>query len=173
MGWLLGPLVGGLTLGFGDAVPFLLAAVAMLPCLLVLHLALPPGARQSGPLHLLKAMREQQSLGLLAKDHRLIPLFLFQLAYTLGINALYEFSPLWLLEVLGLGSAGIAWVTAAQCAAMTGTSLLAGRLISGPPQLRRAGKAALLAAVCIFLLALAPGWMGVACIVGAGASQSL
>ncbi|MBV8501718.1 MAG: MFS transporter [Paucibacter sp.] len=172
-GWLMGPLVGGLTLHLGDAVPFLLAAAAMLPCLVVLHFAVPGGPRREGPLRLLRAMREQQSLGLLATDHRLIPLFLFQLAYTLGINALYEFSPLWLLEVLGLGSAGIAWVTAAQCAAMTGASLIAGRLISGPPRLRRAGQAALLAACCIVLLAAAPGWLGVACIVGAGAAQSL
>lgn len=172
-GWLLGPLVGGLTLPLGDAVPFLLAALAMLPCLLVLRLALPAGAPQRGPLHLLRAMREQQSLGLLARDPRLVPLFLFQLSYTLGINALYEFSPLWLLEVLGLDSAGIGWVTAAQCSAMVLAALIAGRFISGPPQLRRAAQAAMLAAVCILALAAAPGWFGVACIVGAGAAQSL
>jgi MFS family permease len=173
IGWLVGPLVGGLTLHLGDAVPFLLAAAAMLPCLLILYFALPAGARQTGPLHLLRSMREQQSLGLLARDPRLVPLFMLQLSYTLGINALYEFSPLWLLEVLGLSSAGIAWVTAAQCAAMTLASLVAGRLISGPPQLRRAAQAALLAALCILLLAGVSGWFGVACIVGAGASQSL
>ncbi|XHS76785.1 MFS transporter [Burkholderiaceae bacterium UC74_6] len=173
IGWLIGPLVGGLTLHLGDAVPFLLAAAAMLPCLLVLYLALPASARQSGPLHLLRSMREHQSLGLLARDPRLVPLFLLQLSYTLGINALYEFSPLWLLEVLGLGSSGIAWVTAAQCAAMTLASLVAGRLISGPPRLHRAAQAALLAALCIVLLAGVPGWFGVACIIGAGASQSL
>src|SRR5574343_351024 len=38
MGWLLGPLVGGLTLPLGESVPFLLAGLAMLPCLLVLTL---------------------------------------------------------------------------------------------------------------------------------------
>jgi len=173
IGWLVGPLVGGLTLHLGDAVPFLLSAAAMLPPLLILYLALPAGERHHGPLHLLRSMREQQSLGLLARDPRLVPLFLLQLSYTIGINALYEFSPLWLLEVLGLSSAGIAWVTAAQCGAMTLASLVAGRLISGPPQLRRAAQAALLAAGCILLLAGVPGWFGVACIIGAGASQSL
>ena len=174
MGWLLGPLVGGLTLPLGDTVPFVLAALAMLPCQLVLQLALPRQApREHGPLHLLRAMREQQALGLLAREPRLVPLFVLYIAYTLGINALYEFSPLWLLEVLGLGSVGIAWVTAAQCAAMTLTSIAAGRLSHDKPKLARAAQAALLAAVCILLLAAAPGWLGVVCIVGAGAAQSL
>uniref|UniRef100_UPI00097BE81B MFS transporter n=1 Tax=Pelomonas sp. KK5 TaxID=1855730 RepID=UPI00097BE81B len=173
MGWLLGPLVGGLTLPLGETVPFMLAAVAMLPCLVVLQLALPGQPAHGGPLHLLRSMREQQSLGLLARDPRLVPLFLLQLAYTLGINALYEFSPLWLLEQLGLGSVGIAWVTAAQCAAMTLASLVAGRLSRGKPRLERAGQAALLSAVCIVLLAAAPGWLGPVCIIGAGAAQSL
>ena len=173
MGWLLGPLVGGLTLPLGDAVPFLLAAGAIVPCLLVMYLALPAGTPRSGPLQLLRAMREQQSLGLLARDPRLVPLFFFQLSYTLGINALYEFSPLWLLEVLGLDSAGIAWVTALQCAAMVSAALIAGRLISGRPNLRRAAQASMLAAFCILSLAAAPGWTGVICIVGAGAAQSL
>ena len=173
IGWLLGPLVGGLTLSLGDAVPFLLSSLAVVPCLLVLYFALPAQPSRGGPLHLLKAMREQQALGLLTRDRRLLPLFLLQLSYTLGINALYEFSPLWLLEVLGLGSAGIAWVTAAQCSAMTLASLAAGRFSSGPPKLALAARAALLAAVCILLLAAAPGWLGVVCIVGAGAAQSL
>jgi MFS family permease len=173
MGWLLGPLVGGLTLPLGDAVPFLLASAAVLPCLLILHFALPAQPSRGGELHLLKAMREHQALGLLARDPRLVRLFVLQLSYTLGINALYEFSPLWLLEVLGLNSVGIAWVTAAQCAAMTLASLAAGRFTRGPPRLHRAAQVALLAAVFIFLLALAPGWLGVACIIGAGASQSL
>jgi len=174
MGWLLGPLVGGLTLPLGEPVPFVLAALAMLPCQLVLQLALPRQApRSSGPLQLLQAMREQQALGLLAKDPRLVPLFVLQLFYTLGINALYEFSPLWLLEKLGLSSVGIAWVTAAQCAAMTLASLAAGRFSRGKPRLAGAARAALLASACIIALALAPGWLGVLCIIGAGASQSL
>ena len=75
--------------------------------------------------------------------------------------------------MLGLDSAGIAWVTALQCAAMVSAALIAGRLISGPPQLRRAAQASMLAAFCILALAAAPGWAGVACIVGAGAAQSL
>jgi len=173
IGWLLGPLVGGLTLPLGDAVPFVLAALAMLPCQLVLQFALPRQPRSDEPLHLLRSMREQQSLGLLAREPRLVPLFVLQLIYTLGINALYEFSPLWLLEVLGLTSVGIAWVTAAQCAAMTLASLAAGRLSRGKPRLSRAAEASLLAAVCIAVLAAAPGWLGVICIISAGAAQSL
>ncbi|MFL6679003.1 MAG: MFS transporter, partial [Burkholderiaceae bacterium] len=40
-GWLLGPLVGGLTLPLGEPVPFVLAAVMTLPCVAILFLGLP------------------------------------------------------------------------------------------------------------------------------------
>nr|MDP9126580.1 MFS transporter [Pseudomonadota bacterium] len=40
-GWLLGPLVGGLTLPLGEPVPFVLAAAMTLPCVAVLFLGLP------------------------------------------------------------------------------------------------------------------------------------
>ena len=40
-GWLLGPLVGGLTLPLGEPVPFVLAAAMTLPCVAILFLGLP------------------------------------------------------------------------------------------------------------------------------------
>lgn len=173
MGWLLGPLVGGLTLRFGDAVPFVLASVAMLPCLIILGLAVPGAPRRAGPLKLLQAMREQQALGLLRQDKVLASFFVLQLCYSMGINALYEFAPLWMLENLGLDSAGIGWATAAQCAAMTMASILAGRLPRSPRPLRRAGLLALIAASGLTALALLPGWFGLVAIVGLGVPLAL
>ncbi|HEY1090395.1 MAG TPA: MFS transporter [Burkholderiaceae bacterium] len=173
VGWLLGPLVGGLTLPLGDAVPFVLASLAILPCLLVLYFALPDDAPRRGPLRLLSAMREQQALGLLRSEPLLRRLFVLRVSYALGINALYEFSPLWMVEVLGLSSVGIAWVTAAECAAMTLASLAAGRYFSGRPQLSRAAWAAVTAGAFIIALTLAPGWVGVTLMVLACAAQSL
>ena len=113
IGWLVGPLLGGLTLPWGEAVPFIVAAVVLVPCLVLLGVGLPddrPAARPQGGL--LAAMRRQQSLGLVVQDPVLRHLALLQLAYTLGVNALYEFAPLWMLQQAGLGSRGIALVTA-------------------------------------------------------------
>lgn len=178
MGWLLGPLVGGLTLAWGDPVPFVLAGLAMLPCLVVLSLGVPGSPRAVGPLHLLRAMREQQALGLLARDPVLAALFALQLCQTLGVNALYEFAPLWMLEQLGLDGRGIAWVTAGQCAVMTLASMLAGRWplrlwTQGRHPLRASALAALCGAVLIGALALVPGHAGVALIMLSGLPLSL
>ena len=45
-GWLLGPLVGGLTLPLGEPVPFVLAAAMTLPCVALLFLG--PAGRAGG-----------------------------------------------------------------------------------------------------------------------------
>ncbi len=167
IGWLVGPLVGGLSLAWGEAVPFMIAALALLPCLLILALSVPggrPAAAMAGTAPLLQVMREQQALGLLRQDSLLARLFLLQLAYNLGVNALYEFAPLWMLEQAGLDARGIAWVTAGQCAAMTLASVLAGRLGGGVQPLRRAARMALLAACGLLGLSLVPGQAGLALI---------
>lgn len=169
-GWLLGPLVGGLTLAWGEPVPFVLAGLAMLPCLVILAAGVPGGPRASGPLHLLKAMREQQALGLLRTDAVLARLAVLQFLYTLGVTALYEFAPLWMLEQAGLDSRGIAWVTAGQCAIMTLASALAGRFgTRSPAPLQRAAQMAVLAALGLSLLAVVPGHLGLAVIMLLGA----
>lgn len=173
MGWLLGPLVGGLTLPLGEPVPFVLAGLAMLPCLLVLLMWVPgqrPGEQQAWSW---QALWSQQALGLLAKDKALLALFMVQLAYTAGINALYEFAPLWMWENLSLDSRGIAWVTAAQCASMTLASVVAGKLKASPRPLHRAAVLALCAALGLSLLAWLPGQQGVVAIVILGVPLAL
>ncbi len=174
-GWLLGPLVGGLTLAWGEPVPFVLAGLAMLPCLVILAAGVPGGPRASGPLHLLKAMREQQALGLLRTDAVLARLAVLQFLYTLGVTALYEFAPLWMLEQAGLDSRGIAYVTAAQCATMTLASVLAGRFGGGQRRhpLRGAAWMALVAAVGLSLLAVLPATPGLVMIAALGLPLAL
>lgn len=167
-GWLLGPLIGGLTLAWGEPVPFLLAAVAILPCLAILGLAVPGSPVQPGT-NLWAAMREQQALGLLRQDAVLRRLFWLQLCYGLGCNALYEFAPLWLLQNLGLDGRGIAFVTAVQCTAMTLASVIAGRVAGRAKQpLHRASLMALVAALGLIALALLPGRAGMLVIIALG-----
>jgi MFS transporter, DHA1 family, tetracycline resistance protein len=163
-GWLLGPLVGGLTLPLGEPVPFVLAAAMTLPCVAILFLGLPAAARSTAG-----APPARNVVALLLADRTLGLIFGLQLAYTLALNSLYEFSPLWMLQNAGFDSRGIAFVTAGQCAAMTLTSVLAGRFGSaGGHPLRRAAVHALLAAVCLSLMAVLPGYLGIFVIMAMG-----
>ena len=164
-GWLLGPLVGGLTLPLGEPVPFVLAAAMTLPCVVVLFLGLPAApAKAAGA-----ALRERNVLALLRADRTLGLIFGLQLAYTLALNTLYEFSPLWMLQNAHFGSRGIAFVTAGQCGVMTLTSVLAGRLGgSGRHPLRRAATYALIGAACLSLMAVLPGRLGIFAIMAMG-----
>jgi MFS family permease len=179
MGWLLGPLVGGLTLPLGAPVPFLLAGLAILPCLVVLMLWVPTsappaqGQEQGATASLWQALREPQLLSLLKADRLLAALFVVQLSYSMGVHALYEFAPLWMLENVGLGSVGIAWVTAAQCAVMTAASVVAGRMRTSRRPLRRAALLALCAALGLTALAVLPGRLGLLAIVGLGLPLAL
>lgn len=172
-GWLLGPLLGGQALRWGEAMPFALAALALVPCLGVLLFALPAEPARPAVASFWAAVREQQALGLLRGDALLRRLFWLQLAYTMGVHALYEFAPLWLLENLGLDGAGIAWVTAAQCATMVLASVLASRLPAARRPLRRAALLALLAALGLALLAVLPGRWGMAVVIALGAPLAL
>ena len=172
-GWLLGPLIGGLTLPLGEPVPFVLAALALLPCLAILAWGVPQSPLAARTRSIWLAMREQQALGLLQQDPLLRRLFVLQLCFALGCNALYEFAPLWLLQNMGLDSRGIAFVTAGQCLAMTLASLLAGRFGSSGNTLRRASLMALLAALGLSGLALLPGAAGLIVIMALGIPLAL
>lgn len=163
-GWLLGPLVGGLTLPLGEPVPFVLAAVMVLPCVAVLFLGLPAAAAATGA-----APAHRNVMALLRADRLLATMFGLQLAYTLALNTLYEFSPLWMLQNAGFGSRGIALVTACQCGVMTLASVLAGRFgASRAHPLRQAARWALLAAGCLGLMAVLPGRVGIFVIMAMG-----
>ena len=107
-------------------------------------------------------------------DRTLGLIFGLQLAYTLALTSLYEFSPLWMLQNAHFDSRGIAFVTAGQCAAMTLTSVLAGRFGSaGGHPLRRAAVYALVAAVCLCLMAVLPGRLGIFVIMAMGVPTAM
>jgi len=156
--WLVGPLLGGATMHLGDAVPFLIAALAMLPCLLLLGWLLPAdqvpasGCATSGP-GVWQVLRQHNSLRLLAVP-ALQLMALAQLTYTLGLNAFYEFYPLWLVEQHGFSGWDIGLITALLCALMTFVSAVGmARFSQRVPPLR----GALLAVTCYgLMLALLP-----------------
>ena len=169
-GWLLGPLVGGLTLPLGEPVPFVLAAAMTLPCVAVLFLGLPA----TPPRPVDGTPRQRNVLALLRADRTLGVIFGLQLAYTLALNTLYEFSPLWMLQNAHFDSRGIAFVTAGQCGAMTLASVLAGRFGgSGRHPLRSAARYALVGAVGLSLMAVLPGHLGIFVIMAMGVPTAL
>lgn len=152
MGWLVGPLLAGLTLGLGQTVPFWIAMASLLTTAAMVAIVVPrTTAAPAGQPWWQQAYRHH-AFNLLA--HReLHALFGIQLAFTLGVTAFYEFYPVWLVEFAHMDAQGIAWVTAVSCAVMTTASWLASRLGRGEPLVRArlyAGLSAL-AFACVAL----------------------
>ena len=124
-GWLLGPLSGGYLAANGPQTVFWAGAVAVLACALVSQLLMPPdGPRQPNVGSLLSLIRSQNSLSLW-KEPAVRALALFNLLFTLGVNAFYEFYPFWLVEEFAYQSHQIAWNTVVVTGVMIATSVIA------------------------------------------------
>ena len=112
-GWLVGPLAGGYLMPYGIDTTFYIAAAAMFGSLLLVIFTLPEEAPQKpSESSLLTEIINNHSATLL-KDPQIRRFFIYYFIYTLGINAYYEFYPLWLVEALSFDSKQIAWVTVA------------------------------------------------------------
>lgn len=165
-GWLVGPLFGGLLQRWGNAVPFVIAALAMLGCT-ALVMAGVPGGRAAAPATPAAAPARAghaisgSTLAPLIHDRDLRRLFLLQMAYMCGVTALYDYAPLWCVTEAGFTSTGIAWITAAQSASMLLGTWLAGRLPVADHPLRITALAALCGAAGLGLLVVLPGAPGV------------
>lgn len=168
LGWLAGPLLGGVTVGFGMTVPFWIAAVAMLCVALLVALVMPreevarQGALQAAG-SWWRVAREGHALNLV-RHGELRQLFILHLAMTCGITAFYEFYPLWLVEVAHYDAQGIAAANVGLCGVMTLAAVMAGRAADAPP-MRRAGRHALALAVAVGSLGLGHLWLGLVGIV--------
>lgn len=114
IGWLSGPLIGGLALPLGQTVPFWIAAATLVPALWLTRYWLV----ESAP--------DPQAAALAPIQWRAHPglraVIVMQLCWTIGLNAFYEFYPLWLVEGSGYGSVAIGVITALCCLLMTASS---------------------------------------------------
>jgi MFS family permease len=165
-GWLVGPVVGGLLLRWGDGVPFVWAAGAMVGCIALVMAGVQGGAK---PVSTPSAGRLAGStLAPLVHDTALRRLFALQMTYMCGVTALYEYAPLWMVTEAGFDSTGIAWITAAQCAAMLVGTAVAGRLPALDHPLRTTALAALGGAAGLSLLVVLPATPGLVAIVALG-----
>ncbi len=117
-GWLVGPILGGYLVVFGVMELFLFAAVGMLVSLLLVVLILEQdGERNSNKNRLITLLKQQNAFGLL-KDKRIWPIFGFYFLYTLGLNAFYEFYPVWFVDQFSATPKMIAHCTVFLTAAM-------------------------------------------------------
>ncbi len=159
LGWLFGPLLAGLTIGFGVTVPFYIASGALLLGTVLVAISLKREPSAHGPGWWAVA-REKHAFNLLRHDG-LRMLFVVQLAYTCGVTAFYEFYPLWLVEVGRYDTRAISLVNVGMCALMSFTAVFAGRQNRDDP-LRRAGFLALAVALAIASLGTGQLWIGLA-----------
>lgn len=119
-GWLAGPLMGGYLMFLGMGTVFLLAGAALLFCAAVARFTLPDTAAAQASLpvgELLRAAGTHNSLHLW-REPPIRQMLVFHLLYTLGLNACYEFYPVWLVEYFGSDPREIAWLTVFMTAAM-------------------------------------------------------
>jgi predicted MFS family arabinose efflux permease len=165
LGWLVGPLLAGLTVGFGLSVPFYVAAVSLLLGAVLVLIALERKPAVSGP-SWWRVARERHAFNLL-RHPGLRTLFAVQLAYTCGVTAFYEFYPLWLVEVGHYDTRAISLVNVVMCGMMTGSAMIAGRQNRDAP-LRRAAFLAVAVALAISTLGAGSLWLGLAGIVAFG-----
>lgn len=146
-GWLLGPLAGGYLMIFGGDMAFLIAAGITLLSALVIQFFVSANknaaseARDSSPgsspgtsansshsdatniRRLLRHAVENNSYTLL-KKRNMRQVFMWYLVIMSGLNAFYEFLPVWLFEQLNKDSVGIGHGTALVTLAMITTSLV-------------------------------------------------
>ncbi|MFK3737741.1 MFS transporter [Massilia sp. TN1-12] len=157
LGWLVGPLLGGFTDGFGVSVPFYIAAGALLLGGALVWVALERVPGRPGP-SWWQVARERHAFNLL-RHPGLRMLFGVQLAYTCGVTAFYEFYPLWLVEIGHYDRRAIALVNVGMCGLMTCAALFAGRRGSMEP-MRRAAYLACAVALAVGSLGLGNLWIG-------------
>lgn len=112
-GWLIGPLAGGYLAPYGIDVTFYIAAVAVLFSLILVALTLPKQPPQKPSEHTLWQEIVSNHSATLLKVPAIRQFFVYYFIYTLGINAYYEFYPLWTVEELQFDSKQIAWLTVA------------------------------------------------------------
>ncbi len=167
LGWLVGPLLAGLTVGAGITLPFYIAAGALLLGAGLAALALEREPVSGG--HAAQAgswwavARERHALTLL-RHGSLRTLFTVHFAYACGVAAFYEFFPLWLVDVGRYDTRQIAFVNMGMCALMTFAALFAGRASPLEPRRRASGQAAL-AATAILAVGFGSLWVGLVGIV--------
>lgn len=124
IGWLLGPLAGGLLAIYGLDIVFYFAALALVIALASVAFVLQADDKNAKQpqVKFSQLFSKQNSFALLA-DPKIRRIFLIYLLATLGLNAYYEFYPVWLVENFNFSSLNIGYITVVLTLFMTITSV--------------------------------------------------
>ena len=124
LGWLLGPLAGGLLAVYGLDTVFFFAAAVLLIALFSVAIILPKDELKSRQekTTFIALFSKQNSFALLA-NKQIRRIFFIYLLATLGLNAYYEFYPVWLVEKFDFSSLAIGYITVVLTLFMTITSV--------------------------------------------------
>ena len=170
LGWLVGPLLAGFTMAGGPVLPFYIAAGALLLGTLGVLATIPPTPAPTHGQRWWTVARQRHALTLL-RHQALRTLFIVHLGYCCGVAALYEFFPLWLVDVGNYDARRIALVNMGMCALMTTAALFAGRASTLDGR-QRAGWYAGAGALAILCVGFGNLWIGMAGIVLFGAPHA-
>ena len=117
-GWFLGPIFGGFLMVYGVAEVFVLAGLGMLlSTLLVVFLIAKDKAADLDDTPFWHSIRKNNSLTLLKHDE-IKPIFWFYFLYSMGLNAFYDFYPVWFVDYFAADGKTIALATVSLTVAM-------------------------------------------------------
>ncbi|WP_223669056.1 MFS transporter [Kangiella shandongensis] len=129
-GWLIGPVIGGFLVVYGVSTVFLFAALGIGVAFALVFFTIERRQQRSDtqPIPFWQIIKRNNSLTLL-KNRQILPIFWFYFLYSMGLNAFYDFYPVWFVDYLDANSQTIAWATVALTACMIiVSSLWVGRL---------------------------------------------
>lgn len=120
-GWLIGPVLGGFLMIYGVANVFAIAALGILLAFILVFFTIEARSQSNQSLQkkhdFWSIIRNNNSLTLL-KHKSILPIFWFYFLYSMGLNAFYDFYPVWFVDILSYNSQQIAVATVALTAAM-------------------------------------------------------
>ena len=118
-GWLIGPVIGGFLVIYGVSTVFLFAAggIGVAFALVFFTIERRQERKDTSTIQFWSIIRRNNSLTLL-KNKQILPIFWFYFLYSMGLNAFYDFYPVWFVDYLDADSQTIAWATVALTACM-------------------------------------------------------
>ena len=122
LGWFVGPLAGGYLAVYGSEVAFEVGGIAIGLCMLLAMVAIKETHQVENDQSFMTLVKSHNSFHLL-KIPVIFGMFVFQLCFTLGLNAFYEFYPVWLVTERDHLPKDIGHITATMTVFMTLASL--------------------------------------------------
>lgn len=97
-GWMLGPVIGGFLMVYGVAEVFAMAGIGMAVAIVLVWFMIEKDKIEDlDESNFMHTIRNNNSLTLL-KHKEILPIFWFYFLYSMGLNAFYDFYPVWFVD---------------------------------------------------------------------------